>query len=251
MPTYRDRGIVLRAKSLRDDDRHYVVYTREHGKVLLLAKGSRKGRSKMSPHLGAIGVVDLMVAKGKVVDRLAGAEMVGAYRGIVASLEKTALAQAVLLTVDAMTKRELPDERVFALLEEWLGVLDAGQDDAANAGRSMLFDAVVSRLTESLGLAIDLRSCVGCRSTLVPEGNAVNVIQGGIECRDCREHTSAAISADAIKALRFLRSGPLEAVPLLRLEGRTRREVGFVTELLLTTHVEQRFNALRYLRAVT
>jgi DNA repair protein RecO (recombination protein O) len=63
MATYRDKGIVLRSKTLRDADRHYVIFTERHGKVLILAKGSRRGKSKMSPHLGSFGVVDIMIAR--------------------------------------------------------------------------------------------------------------------------------------------------------------------------------------------
>lgn len=248
MPTFRDKGIVLRTKSLRDADRHYIVFTRDHGKVLLLAKGSRKGKSKMSPHLAGFGVVDVMVAKGKIVDRLAGADLTTAYRDVFGSLEKTALAQGVLLAVDAMTRRDLPDERIFALLTDWFDALN-GSIVPVDA-RSPLFDAAVYRLMDLLGFGFDLHRCVQCRVALVPEGNAISAAHGGIECADCREPVSQPISAEAIKALRFLRGGPLQHVPLLRLEPRHRREVGFVTDLLLATHLEDRFSALRYLRAV-
>lgn len=249
MATYRDKGIVLRTKALRDADRHYIVFTESHGKALLLAKGSRRGKSKMSPHLGSFGVVDLMVARGRIVDRLAGAGLVVPYRSIMASLEKTALAQGVLLAVDAMTKRELPEPRIFALLAEWLAALDAGP--APEPGRRhLLFDAAVGKLMEVLGFAIDLRACVRCRKPLVPEGNAVNVVAGGIECAACKDPAASPVSPEAIKALRFLRGEPFSSVPSLRLPSGVRREVGFITDLMLTTHLEERFAALHYLKAV-
>jgi len=249
MATYRDKGIVLRAKTLRDADRHYVVFTEGHGKVLLLAKGSRRGKSKMAPHLGSFGIVELMVAKGRIVDRLAGADLSVPYRSLMGSLEKTALSQGVLLAVDAMTKRELPEPRIFALLGEWLAALDASP--APDPGsRHLLFDAAIARLMAVLGFAIDLKSCVRCRRPLVPEGNAVNVLAGGIECGDCKDPGAASVSAEAIKALRFLRSEPFSAAPLLQLPPRARREVGFITDLMLTTHLEERFSALHYLKAV-
>ncbi|HTM68563.1 MAG TPA: DNA repair protein RecO [Candidatus Binatia bacterium] len=249
MATYRDKGIVLRTKTLRDADRHYVVFTETHGKVLLLAKGSRRGKSKMAPHLGSFGVVDLMVAKGRIVDRLAGAGLATPYRSLIDSLEKTALAQGVLLAVDAMTKRELPEPRIFALLAEWLAALDAGP--APDPGRRhVLFDAAIGKLMDVLGFAIDLKRCVRCRNPLVPEGNAVNVIAGGIECAGCKDPGAASVSPEAIKALRFLRAEPFASAPSLRLPSGVRREVGFITDLMLTTHLEDRFSALHYLKAV-
>lgn len=249
MATYRDKGIVLRSRPLRDADRHYVLFTEQHGKILILAKGSRRGKSKMSPHLGSFGVTEIMVARGRVIDRLAGASLETSYRTIMESLEKTALAQGVLLAVDAMIKRELPDERLFALLTEFLAALDAA--DAPIPGRRhLLFDAVIGRLMESLGFAIDLHFCVRCRDPLVPDGNAINVLQGGIECRKCKDPVAARITGDAIKALRYLRYEPLMHAQLLGLTGSVRREVGFVTDLMLSTHLEERFGALQYLKAV-
>lgn len=249
MPTFRDRGVVLRAKTLRDADRHYVIYTERHGKIVVLAKGSRRGKSKMSPHLGTFGVVDLMIAKGRIIDRLAGAGLVEACRGIIPSLPKTALAQGFLLAVDTMTKRDLPDDRLFALVREFLLALDAAPQEEPGT-RSLVFDAAAAKLMDLLGFGLELGECVSCRATLVPEGNAVNVARGGVECANCRDPFAQPATADAIKALRFFRTEPVAAAPLLRLNDRSRREVGFLTDLLLTSHLEGRFSALHYLKAV-
>lgn len=249
MPTYRDRGIVLTTRALRDADRHYTIFTENHGKIVLLAKGSRRGRSKMSPHLAGFGIVDLMVAKGKLIDRLAGASLTVPNSGILASLPRTAVAQTFRLAVDALTKRELPEERIFHLLAEFFDALENG-GTPIEAGRSLLFDAAVAKLLELLGHGLELGVCVGCRVQLVPEGNGMNVLQGGIECVGCKGPMSMDIGEGAIKALRYLRSEPLASAQALRLDDQSRREAVFVTDLLLMSHLEDRFSALKYLKTV-
>jgi DNA repair protein RecO (recombination protein O) len=251
MGTYRDTGVVLRNKTLRDADRHYAIYTSGHGKIVVLAKGSRKGKSKMSPHLAGFGVVDLMIAEGRLIDRLAGAGLVRPFGGILASLEKTAVAQSFLLAVDALTKRELPDERIFALIVEFLGALDGAPERTAVAGRSPLFDAAVGKLLEMLGHGLEIGVCVGCRTALVPDGNAMNVLRGGIECASCRGPMASDIDADAIKALRFFRTEPIAAAAALRVSPQAARQAAFITDLTLMTHLEDRFAALKYLKAVS
>ncbi len=246
--TFRDLGVVLKVKGLRDADRHYTIFTAEHGKIVVLAKGSRRGKSKLSPHLGSFGVVDVMVAKGKIIDRLAGAALVRPHKTVIASLEKTALVQAFLLAVDAMTKRELPEERIFRLIVDFLGAVDASP--ASAGGRSPLFDAAVVKLMDVLGFGVDLAACVRCRAPLVPEGNAVDFLAGGIQCGRCRHEVAAPVSADAIKALRFFQRESLPTVPSLQLAPAVRREVAFLADLLLTSHLEERFSALHYLKAV-
>lgn len=249
MATYCDRGVVLANRTLRDADRHYIIYTAAHGKILVLAKGSRRGRSKMSPHLASFGVADLMIAKGRLIDRLAGASLIRPYRSILLSLQKTALSQGFLLAVDALTKRELPEERVFRLIEEFLAAVDDGPE-SERGSRGLAFDAAAARLLDLLGFALELRECVRCRLALVPDGNAMNVMLGGVECASCRGPLSATVSADAIKAMRFFRREPIAASAALVIPAQARREIAFLTDLLLTTHLEGRFHALQYLEAV-
>ncbi len=249
MPTYRDRGIVLRTRPLRDADRHYVIYTEEHGKIVVLAKGSRRGKSKMSSHLASFGIVDVMIAKGRVIDRLAGVSLVRPHQTLLTSLAKTALAQSFLLAVDALVKREFPDERIFLLTQEFLDALETAP--IGDGLRSLAFDAAVARLLDFLGFALELRECIRCRASLIPEGNSINMLLGGIECARCRDPFSADVSAEAIKAMRYFRTEPIALSATLRLPPYAEREITFLTDLLITTHLEGRFHALQYLRAVS
>ena len=249
MPTFRENAVVLRTKALRDADRHYVLFTEGHGKMTVLAKGSRKGKSKMAPHLASFGIVDVMIAKGRVIDRLAGASLVRPYKQLLRSLQRTALVQSFLLAVDSLTKRELPDERTFRLITEFLEAADNGPEPEEGE-RGMAFDAGIARLLDVLGFALELRECVRCRAALVPDGNALSVLRGGTECAACRNPLSTSVSSAAIKAMRFFRSEPIAAVALLRLSSGTRREIAFLTDLLLSSQIEHRFHALRYMKAV-
>lgn len=250
MATYRDRGFVLKTKEIRDTDRHYSIFTEHHGKVVVLAKGSRCGRSKMAPHMGSFGMVDLMIAKGKMIDRLAGASLAVPYGGIMGSLEKTALLQSFLLTVDALTKRELPEARIFRLIGELQESLSGAVFRTAASGRNTLFDAAASKLLDILGFAVELSRCVSCRGDLVPSGNALSVLRGGIECASCRDEMSITVAPETIKAMRYFRSEPLCAALALQISPKVQRDMSFITELLLAHHLDSRFSTLHYLNAV-
>lgn len=249
MGTYRDKGIVLRSKAVRESDRHYWVFTEAHGKVMLLAKGSRRSKSTMAPHMASFGIVDLMVAKGKVIDRLAGADLRVAHRRIAESLERTAHVQAFLLAVDALTKRELPEQRVFDLVCEYLDAVD-GERWSTESGRSLLFDAAIARLLDMLGFALELNECVGCRKTLVPDGNSLNGLRGGFECASCRTAASFPVEAETIKALRLFHVAPLGTIAKLVVPAMARRQIMFTTDAQVTSTIESRFDPLRYLKAV-
>lgn len=248
MPTYRDRGIVLKTKVLRDADRHYTFLTEHHGKVTVLAKGSRRSKSKMSSHLASFGIVEIMVARGKMIDRLAGASLVRPHRGVLASLEKSAVAQHFFLMIDALVRQDWPDEKVFALAASFLETADALAADALNM--TLVYQAAMTKLLDALGYGLELSACVRCRRALVPEGNAFNLSRGGMECGGCRSEVSAPVSGDAIKALRFLRGETCADAARLALPSAVRRELAVVIDLALSPHLDARAPSGAYLSAV-
>jgi len=249
MPTYRDKAVVLRVRGLRDHDRHYTVFTAEHGKVTLLAKGLRKTRSKMSPHMAAFGVVDIMVARGKFLDRLAGASLIESRRAVLDSLERSAVTQAFHLAVDGLTRKEYPEPRIFVLLQEFMQVIESLPEWALTS-RTIVFDAAILKLLDVLGHGLELDVCVSCRNKFTFDGNAMNILRGGIECHNCRGGASSPVAGDTIKVLRFLCVASLKSVPMLRMDPPTRRQVAFLTDVLLTSHLEARFDPLRYMNSV-
>src|SRR3989339_312681 len=247
MATYRDMGIVLKARGLRGDDRQYVVFTELHGKISLLAKGTRKIGSKMSPHMGAFGVVDLMVAKGRQMDRLAGANLRLSFPQVAVSLERTAIAQSLLLAVDSMTRWELSEPRIFELLLEFMTVMD---NEGDTYDQRPIFNAAMIKLFDVLGFGLEIDVCVGCRQPIGFDGNALNVLRGGIECRKCRSGPTPGIMGDTVKVLRFLRRERLSQVGLLRLTDQVRDQVAFIIDVLITSNLEARFDPLQYMSSV-
>lgn len=258
MPTYREQAIVLARRPVRDADRRYVVFSKEHGKLILLAKGSRRGTSKMTPHMATFGVVDVMVAEGRLVDRLAGASLARAFPGIRESFGKTALAQSFLLVVDALTRRESPDRRVFGLLVDYLAALEASADVSARGGsvffasggggedrRPPLFDSAVLRLLDILGFGIELDRCVACRGALAGSGNGIDPGRGGAMCPRCRSGVDMPVSLFVISILRQMRDNPFSAVA-----ESVPSEIGGIADLFLAIHLEGRVRALGYLRKV-
>ena len=249
MPTYRDHGLVLKSRAVRDADRHFTVFTRDHGKVQLLAKGSRRGRSKMSGHLTGFGVVDVMVARGRLADHLAGVELIEAAPAVFGSLAKAALVQGAFLTADAFTRRDQPDERLFVLLRDFLFAVDALPEPTAS-DRILLLGGFAAKLTALLGFGLEIGECVRCRQPLSPHGNALNVVRGGAECRSCRDGLAPSVTPEAIKALRYLREAPVAEAVRLVAPAPVLRELNFLTELQLAAHLEGHLPALRYLQAV-
>ena len=68
MTTLRDEGVVLRTYRLGEADRIITLLTRERGKVLAVAKGVRRTRSKFGSRLEPFMHVDLLLHEGRSLD---------------------------------------------------------------------------------------------------------------------------------------------------------------------------------------
>ena len=63
-------AIVLARHDVREFDQMISLYTRDAGKIEVLAKGIKKITSKNSSNLEVFSVVDVEVAPGKEIDHL-------------------------------------------------------------------------------------------------------------------------------------------------------------------------------------
>ncbi|MBI4276578.1 DNA repair protein RecO [Candidatus Uhrbacteria bacterium] len=113
-------AIILRRTNLRDADRIYTLYTERLGKVEAIATGVRKIKSKLCAHLEPCGVVQVTLVRGRMGWRIVNARRETSYLNITTHLDRFVAVMTVFETVDALTKVELPDRRIFSLVHDFL-----------------------------------------------------------------------------------------------------------------------------------
>src|SRR3954464_9254247 len=88
-------GIVLRRYNLGESDRILVVYTRERGKIRVIAKGVRRTASKLAGHLEAFSHVNLLLAQGRELDVISQAQIQEPFAKLRDDLNRTAQAYVI------------------------------------------------------------------------------------------------------------------------------------------------------------
>lgn len=124
MASFSALGIVLRRIEYGEASQLFHFYTREHGKVEAVSRGAKKPLSKLRGHLEPFGVVQILVAGGRRLDQLAGAQLEQSFSAIPLDLKKIALASFGLELVDALTRPGVADARIFELLVRYLRAVD-------------------------------------------------------------------------------------------------------------------------------
>lgn len=122
--TYKTTGINLKSIPLGDSDRLLTVLTQELGLMRLVAPGARKHNSGLSGRSGLFVVNNLLVAKGRSLDKITQAETLESYPGLSQDLGKLAAGQYLAEIVLAQALSEQPQEELFCLLNEHLSRLE-------------------------------------------------------------------------------------------------------------------------------
>src|SRR3989344_3408963 len=117
--THRTLAFSLNYTSSGEKDRLYTIYTNEFGKLKLLAKGGRDIKSKLVAHMEPPVLVDVLVAQGQTIDRLAGAVVVLDFSKIRESNSRRTAALEALRLVDCLTPYEAPEQAIFELLNNF------------------------------------------------------------------------------------------------------------------------------------
>ena len=72
-------AVVLSRRNFGEADRIITLFTRDHGKITVLAKGVRRPRSKKAGHLEIGSWCKIFVARGKNLDLLTEVEIKQAF----------------------------------------------------------------------------------------------------------------------------------------------------------------------------
>ena len=127
MPVYKTEAIILRRRVLGEADRVLTLFTREHGKLSVVARGVRKTTSKRSGSLEPFCHVRLLLARGRgALDVLAQVEVVAGMAPLRSDLRRFGQATLAAELLEAAVPEREPHPDLFRLLSETLqGLRDA------------------------------------------------------------------------------------------------------------------------------
>lgn len=126
--SYTDSGIVLARKSLGEADRIIVVYSKNHGRLALLAKGVRRPKSRKRGHVESFNLVEFQAVASRGIDLMTEAEVKEDFKNIKKSLKKVSLAFYICEVVGKTTREHEQNTDIFYLLKDSLARLSEAKE---------------------------------------------------------------------------------------------------------------------------
>ncbi len=246
MRSQRVEAIVLRHTDWGEADRLLWLFTRELGKLQVVAKGVRKPRSRKAGHLEPFTRVELLLAHGRDLLIVTQAEARDAYLALREDLVRVGYAAYIVELLDRFTYEEGENIGLYRLLSETLSRINKEQDSAF----AVRYYEV--RLLDLVGFRPQLLHCVNCGSEIKAEDQFFSFEKGGVICPSCgtKEAGVRPVSMPALRILRhFQRSNYAEA-QRARLSPAIDLELETLMGNYLTYLLERGLNTPEFLRQV-
>ncbi|HEY9668152.1 MAG TPA: DNA repair protein RecO [Coleofasciculaceae cyanobacterium] len=171
--TYKATGINLKSMPLGEADKLVTILTREYGLVRAVAPGARKQNSKLGGRSDLFVVNELLLAKGRSLDKITQVETLQTYPGLSKNLAKLAASQYLAEIVLCHALSEQPQEELYELLNEHLRRLEGlpNTNDTHSGVSSVLahLSHGIFHLLALAGIAPQVRVCCVTQHSLQPD----------------------------------------------------------------------------------
>jgi DNA repair protein RecO (recombination protein O) len=141
---YSSEGVVLKRKNFLEADRILTIYSKDLGKITLLAKGVRKPKSRKRGSIEVFSYVKFSAAKTKGMDIITEAEIIDSYQEIRVNLKRLSVAYFFMEVVAKTTGEEEKHSGVFELLVDYLEKLKS-DNKTRNLRENFAYD-ILTRL---------------------------------------------------------------------------------------------------------
>jgi DNA repair protein RecO (recombination protein O) len=124
--SYTSEGIVLGRKNYGEADRILSIYSKDHGRISLMASGIRRPKSRKRGHLEIFSLLNFQAVKGRGMDMIIEADITDDFKEIRKSLSKVSLAYYFMEVVGKITHENEKNQELFDLILESLNGLKGG-----------------------------------------------------------------------------------------------------------------------------
>lgn len=170
-------GIVIRTTDYGESNKIVTLFTRENGKVAMMARGAKKPKSRLVAvsQLFVYGV--FLMQKSSGLGTLQQGEIIDSFRDIREDLLLTAYCSYVVELTDRLTENHERNPYLFELLYQTLNYMNEGADP------EILTRIYEVKMLQVAGISPQLDRCTLCGEA---EGEfSFSLKEGGFICHRC------------------------------------------------------------------
>lgn len=125
---YKAEAIILSRRNIGEADRIITVFTKEFGKIRLIAKGIRKIKSRRAPHLEIFTRCALLIHRGTTLDSITEVNPINVFENIRSDLSRISLAYLYSELVSMLLAERQEHRDIYELFVDALVQLNAAEE---------------------------------------------------------------------------------------------------------------------------
>lgn len=240
------KGLVMRVTNYNDHDALLTVLTHTNGKLTVKARGLRRKNSPLIGPCQLLAYSEFVLFENKGYYTINEARTVSLFHGLRKDLQKLYLGAYFSQVADVLSQEDHPNPELLQLVLNALHVLSSTDI------KELLIKAVFEfRCSCLAGFSPDLNSCLRCGNELP---DRFDVSTGSLECAACRDPESDGIrmpiTPGVLSALRYIATCDPKRLFSFSVGDETLLNLSRVTELYLSTQLEQGFSALDFYKSL-
>lgn len=215
---HQGQAFVLAETEKGEADKILTLFSKEFGRIEVLAKAIRKMQSKLRGDIPLFSICEIQFIQGKSFKTLTGAILINSFENLKKDLERLKIAYKIADVFVRLVKPPQQDEKIWSLLKEVFEYLNNPQLNIEDL--RITYSYFFWRLLAILGYQPELYSCLDCQEQLKPESLGFSA-KGGVVCELCWQKNDilvAPIQADTIKILREISKRNLKELKLIKLD---------------------------------
>ena len=234
--SYSAEALVINRRNIGEADKVITLLSKFRGKFDASAKGVRKVASRRGPNLDLLNHIKVSFASGRTLDVITEVQTIDSFQKAKGDLEKVGYGFHITELVKEFLEEGQGGKEVFDLLLTTLNQLNKSEN-SQNLGKIMRSFEI--KLLSHVGYKPQVEKCVVCGDKILELGNFISPEVGGVVDNKCSATiiSKKAISADAIKILRFLQNESLDKIKKLNvgsdLNSELENQLRFYIEYLL------------------
>ena len=234
-------GIVIRTNDYGETNKILTLYTREIGKIGVMARGAKKPQSRLTSVSQVFTYGHFLVQIGSGLGTLQQGEIISPFRGLREDLFKSAYGAYIVELTDKLTDEKKTNPYLFELLYQTLYFINEGLD------QEILTYIYEMKMLNIAGIYPKLDGCVSCSNT---EGKfAFSVREGGFICHRCfhLDPHLIPISPATMKLLRLFYYIDLHRLGKISVKEETKKELKTVISSLYDEYSGLTLKSKRFL----
>jgi DNA repair protein RecO (recombination protein O) len=182
MEQLKTLSFVTRSMNWRETSKIVTLFTREEGRIDVIAKGARKKNNLYQGVIETLNLVEVLIfhSPRRELQLLGNVTLEDSFHGIRSDLEKTAYAFSVVELVNTFFIQADSEPVFFDFLHYIIKFIEK------NDKNEIAFWYFILKLTSFLGFRPQWNRCHQCGNTDIKENKYFSFRDGAVVCRKCK-----------------------------------------------------------------